>query len=261
MTDPPAYNPVRMRCTLAHIVSASYDLAPVEQFANAYRTLDPGAEHELVILLNRFDDQDPDPYLEPLAGLDYRTMSVPSSTIDLPAYAFAAQRIEAGPICFLNSHSQPLASGWLKRLLDALAGDEVGLVGATGSWEATRTVRLWNRWPKFPNPHLRTNAFMLDRDLMTSLYWPVVRDKRTAWQLESGRNGVTRQVQARGLRVLVVGREGEFGPDEWPRSATFRAGGQKNLLVADNRTRDWEAADKDDQAMLTRMAWGRAVRV
>ena len=247
-----------MRCTLAHIVSASYDPAPVAKFANAYRANDPGAEHALVILLNRFDHQDPALHLEPLAGLDYRTMSVPSSTIDLPAYAFAAQRIEPGPVCFLNSHSEPLVAGWLKRLQDALAADDVGLVGATGSWEATKTVRLWNRWPKFPNPHLRTNAFMLDRDLMTSLRWPVVKDKRTAWQLESGRDGVTRQVQARGLRALVVGREGEFGPEEWPRSGTFRAGGQRNLLVADNRTRDWEAADQEDQASLTRMAWGRA---
>jgi hypothetical protein len=247
-----------MRCTLAHIVSASYDPAPVEGFASAYRANDPGVEHDLVILLNRFDHQDPAAHLEPLAGLDYRTLTVPSSTIDLPAYAFAAQRVDAGPVCFLNSNSQPLVPGWLKRLQDALAADDVGIVGATGSWEAPRTARFWNRWPRFPNPHLRTNAFMLDRDLMMSLRWPAVKDKRTAWQLESGRHGVTRQVQARGLRVLVVGRDGEFGPEEWPRSRTFRAGGQQNLLVADNRTRDWEAADQDGQALLTRMAWGRS---
>jgi hypothetical protein len=247
-----------MSGTVAHIVSASYDPTPVEQFANAYRAHDAGIEHELVILLNRFDHQDPAPHLEPLAGLDYRTIKVPSSTIDLPAYAFAARRIEAGPVCFLNSHSQPLVGGWLRRLRDALAPEAVGLVGATGSWEATRTLRPWNRWPEFPNPHIRTNAFMLDRDLMNSLHWPVPKNKRAAWQLESGRDGVTRQIQARGLQVLVVALNGVFGPEEWPQSGTFRAGGQRNLLVADNRTRDWEAADQEGKALLTRLAWGDA---
>jgi hypothetical protein len=244
-----------MPATLAHIVSASYDPAPVEQFADAYRAHLPGTEHELVILLNRFDHQDPTPHLEPLAGLDYRTIRVPSSTIDLPAYAYAAQRIEAGPVCFLNSHSQPLVAGWLKRLQDSLDAEDVGLVGATGSWEAPKTLKVWKRWPRFPNPHIRTNAFMLDRDLMTSLRWPVVKDKRAAWQLESGRDGVTRQVQARGLRVLVVGRDGVFGPEEWPGSGTFRADDQGNLLVADNRTRDWEGADEEGRAILSRLAW------
>jgi hypothetical protein len=249
-----------MQATVAHIVSASYDPAPVEQFADAYRAHDPGVAHELVILLNRFDQQDPAQHLEPLAGLDYRTIRVPSSTIDLPAYAYCAQRIEAGPVCFMNSHSQPLVDGWLKRLHDALNAEAVGLVGATGSWEATKTLKLWNRWPGFPNPHIRTNAFMLDRDLMTSLHWPDVKDKRAAWRLESGRDGITRQIQARGLQVLVVGRDGVFGPQEWPRSGTFRAGGQGNLLVADNRTRDWESADVDGRRMLSRLAWGTPSR-
>lgn len=245
-----------MPVTVVHLVSASYDPAPVEQFAAAYRAHDPGVAHDLVILLNRFDQHDPAEHLEPLAGLDYRTIRVPPSTIDLPAYAYAAPRVDAGLVCFVNSHSQPLVDGWLSRLHDALDAEGVGLVGATGSWEATRTLKLWNRWPRFPNPHIRTNAFMLDRDLMTSLRWPVVKDKRAAWQLESGRKGVTRQIQARGLQVLVVGRNGVFGPQEWPRSGTFRADGQENLLVADNRTRDWEASDAEGQRTLSRLAWG-----
>ena len=55
---------------------------------------------------------------------------------------------------------------------------------------------------------------------------------------------MTAQVLARGERALVVGRDGEaYAPERWPESATFRSGGQANLLVADNRTRQWEEAD------------------
>jgi hypothetical protein len=92
---------------------------------------------------------------------------------------------------------------------------------------------------------------------MCSLDWPDVRTKAAAWQLESGPQGITRQVWERGLRAVVVGRDGVVHPPErWPDSATFRAGEQANLLVADNRTREWEEAGAADRARLTRMAWG-----
>ncbi len=66
-------------------------------------------------------------------------------------------------------------------------------------------------------------------------------DKRATYLLESGPHSVTHQVQARGLSAVVVGRDGRaYDVEEWPHSATYRAGGQANLLVADNRTGDWE---------------------
>jgi hypothetical protein len=62
------------------------------------------------------------------------------------------------------------------------------------------------------------------------------------------------------LRPVVAGRDGRvFDVPGWPRSATFRAGDQANLLVADNRTDDWERATPERRAELTRMAWGEGV--
>jgi hypothetical protein len=76
-------------------------------------------------------------------------------------------------------------------------------------------------------------------------------------RLESGRNGITRQVLANGLRAVVVGRDGlAYSPPRWHESATFRSGGQTNLLIADNRTRQYEQAGEDERAKLEQMAWG-----
>jgi len=43
---------------------------------------------------------------------------------------------------------------------------------------------------------------------------------------------------------------------EWPASATYRSGEQRNLLVADRRTRDWERSSPRLRRRLGRDAWG-----
>lgn len=242
--------------TLVHLVSASYDTVPVEQFATAYRLHDAGIPHRLLLLLNGIDKVRARTHLAALDNIEFDVMPVPRSVIDLRSYIVAAKRLPSGRLCFLNSHAAPLADGWLRRLDEASRAPGTGLVGATGSWEAPARPTPWSRWPRFPNPHVRTNAFVIDRDLMTSLWWPAVKSKRQAWELESGRRSVTRQVQAEGLGVLVVGRQGVFAPDDWPSSRTFRSGDQDNLLVADNRTRQWINALPADRVRLSGLAWG-----
>ena len=68
---------------------------------------------------------------------------------------------------------------------------------------------------------------------------------------------MTRAVWAQGQGAVVVGRDGAvYPPEAWPDSATFRARDQANLLIADNRTRQWEDADPSERARLSRLAWG-----
>ncbi|HEX8559483.1 MAG TPA: hypothetical protein VF668_15380, partial [Pyrinomonadaceae bacterium] len=60
---------------------------------------------------------------------------------------------------------------------------------------------------------------------------------------------------------LVVGRDGRgYEPAEWAESFTFRRGEQHNLLVSDNQTRYYEAADAATRRRLEESAWGRAGR-
>jgi hypothetical protein len=246
---------------VVHLVWAPLGTGPVERFAASYREHPAGRDHRLVVLLNGFGDEDDVAAdLRPLEGLAHETVRIDPPTLDLPAYARAAHALDARYLCFLNSHSTLLAPGWLAALHDAL-GPGVGLAGATGSYEAPRTINplRGRRWPRFPNPHIRTNGFILEGALMRSLRWPDVRTKSAAWALESGRAGLTRAVWARGLRTVVVGRDGTaYPPEAWPESATFRSGGQANLLIADNRTRQWEDADPAERARLSRRAWGAA---
>lgn len=125
------------------------------------------------------------------------------------------------------------------------------------TWRAT--IEAVVGFDSFPAPHLRTTAFLVDRQLFVSLN-PTgrpLRRKVHAFALESGRNSYTRQALALGLRVLVVDREGaSYEPDQWDRSKTFWQADQEGLLVADNQTRRYESGDRERKLLLARFAWG-----
>jgi hypothetical protein len=246
---------------VVHLVWAPVGLGPLKRFIASYEAQPAGLPHRLGIVFKGFDDPgDAAGHIGLLERLDYDSLFYTRPTFDLPAYAAAAEAFDASQFCFLNSESVILAPDWLRVLHDALAVPGVGVVGATGSYERPRSVIpvRRRRFAPFPNPHLRTNAFMLSRALMLSAAFAEVPTKSRAWELESGRKGLTQHAWSQGLGVRVVGRDGRsFHPHEWESSATFRSGGQANLLVADNRTRQWAAADAAERAKLSRMAWGQ----
>jgi hypothetical protein len=111
--------------------------------------------------------------------------------------------------------------------------------------------------PSFPSPHLRTTAIMADRGLLMDLLPDHLGRKVHAYRLESGSGGITRQVQRRGLRTLVVDRSGRaYEPEDWPDSETFWQGDQSGLLVADNQTDSYQRGDIERRRVLSRFAWG-----
>ncbi|HLY49386.1 MAG TPA: hypothetical protein VKR21_09325 [Solirubrobacteraceae bacterium] len=250
---------------VVYLVWGPLGAGPVERFAASYRAHPARHEHRLVLLLNGIDTPDLRSRCETVAAeLRAEILELPARVLDLDAYRAAAERVEGEAFLFLNTHSEILADGWLGFLAAALMRDGVGLVGATGSLEsalsaAPRPLKpfLRSRWPKFPNPHLRTNAFMLRRSLMLSLDWPQSATKRQALALESGSHSITRQVWDRGMEVVVVDRDGRsYRSEQWVQSRTFRSGNQEKLLVADNRTRQYATASARRRDELCRYAWG-----
>ena len=241
-------------------------LEPLERFAASYRAHPAGIEHRLVVVVKGpADDRFTARCHEIVAELGGQSLAVPAVGIDLDTYRRVGTGLDADTLCLLNSSSAVLGDGWLAALHGVVTRPGVGLAGCTGTYEsslsaAPRPLRpfLRRRYPAFPNPHIRTNAVMLRRELMLELEWPeTVGTKRRALELESGVHGITRQVQARGLSTLVVGRDGRaYPPEEWPQSRTFRAGDQDNLLVADNRTRQYDQASAPFRAQLAGYAWG-----
>jgi hypothetical protein len=265
---------------LVYLAWAPLGPGPLRSFLRSYREHPSGEDHELVILLNGAGaggsgEQEWAMLLAEMSGTQHRLLELERPLLDLAAYAEAARRLDQERLCFVNSYSTILLDGWLGLLARALAEPGVGLAGATGSWESQAEwfrgrVRHWPQqlaglraarrdYPRFPNPHLRSNAFIVQRSSLLEMGLEAVRDKRGAYVLESGRRSITRRVEEAGLSAVVVGRDSRvYDVEQWPASRTFRSGDQENLIVADNQTRDYQQASAMLRRRLARASWGDA---
>ena len=258
-----------MEICVVYLAWAGAGSAAIERFSASLRAHPAGTHHTLLVAWKGYEDEDAlGEVRRALDGIDHRELTIAPTGLDLSSYRRVADEVSADALCFLNTESEILADGWLDALSGHLCATGVGLVGATGSYESQltsaplplRPLRA-GRYPPFPNPHMRTNAFMLRLATIQDLWWPAVARKRAAWELESGNRSLTRQILERGQTALVVGRDGQgYPPERWRESATFRVPGQPNLLVSDRRTRDYDAAELRAAQALSEHAWGRGQR-
>jgi len=112
-------------------------------------------------------------------------------------------------------------------------------------------------FPSFPAAHMRTNAFMLDRNILLAIKTGTIATKQDTYRLEAGSHSITRQLQARNLNALVIDRHGEaYPPESWALSQTLWQSEQQNLLVSDNQTRLYSDGDLERRIVLSTLAWG-----
>jgi hypothetical protein len=282
--------------SVIHLVRNGNGWDPFDRFMRSYEQHPAGIPHQLLILAKGFDgSRIPEEYRQRVSAHAAEFLPLADTGFDIGSYWAAAQIVTSANVCFLNSFSVVLDDGWLAKMVEAMA-PLVGIVGATGSWEShlstwaeaprrglllppwrvapppfpprrlTLRDRAWllrewlrqgRRYPPFPNPHVRTNAFLMRTELARRIEVPPINSKQEALAFESGWHSLTRQIVNRGLAAIVVGRDGvAYPPDEWPRSRTFRAGEQENLLIADKRTEEWLSVDPETKDMLARHAWG-----
>ena len=254
----------------------------LQRFLRSYERHAGGLEHDLAVVFKGFSQEaDLAEWRADLARFPHQELRMSDFGFDVRAYSLAAQRLPHRYLCFLNSFSELLAPDWLRILHRWGVEPGVGAVGCTGAWTSIFSIvehelaaaaalpplrRLLLRikipinrraYAPFPNPHLRSNAFLISRELMNRVWPGFVVSKRTAYHWESGRKGFTRRIQGLNLRVLVAGKDGcAYPPDEWSRSGTFLQGRQENLLVADNQTRGYDQADAAKRRLLSVYAWG-----
>ena len=149
-----------------------------------------------------------------------------------------------------------------------------GLSVRTGSWKRTAyerarqflylAYRCFSKntaaalgFPSFPNPHVRTNGFMMSRERFLETHERAFQTKWDAYAFESGPNGLTAQLRRKNLETIVVDRHGRgYGVEDWCRSGTFRMGDQENLLLTDNQTRGFAGLSPGHRATFVRMTWG-----
>jgi hypothetical protein len=113
------------------------------------------------------------------------------------------------------------------------------------------------RFESFPAAHIRTNGFVIERELMRSLERTPVHRKYDAFVVEGGLKSVTRQIEGLGLRPLIAGADRQvYDVTDWARSGVFWQRDQENVLLEDNQTRAYRDADLDLRRYFATFAWG-----
>jgi hypothetical protein len=262
---------------VVHLVRAANGIAPFAAFLRSYIEYPGKLEHDLLIVMKGFESVDMSPYKQLLGGIRHKMLEVPDVGFDITPYYSVAQDQPYDYFLFLNSFSVIEHPDWLAHLHSQVITENTGAVGATGSWESQYSARygrggrsafkhllrvvrhffLSRYIPEFPNPHIRTNAFMVARETILRTTRPRIVSKRDAYSFESGIGSFTRQLARMGKTVAVVGRDGKaYAPSQWPASRTFRIGEEDNLLISDNQTRQYLSASPILRRRMSEAAWG-----
>ena len=279
---------------VVHLVREQNGLAPLQRFLDSYRKEPPGVSHDLILVFKGFARKRlPREYEKLLVSVRHDRLFVQDSGYDISSYFIAARSLQYTYLCFLNSFSVILTPEWLLKLYSHAAEDQVGIVGATGSYQSIysdvdlakfekvrrpfmrrvllrffpflslvrlRVLLLIYRklFDPFPNYHIRTNGFMMRRDTLLRVRRPRLWSKLDAYVFESGKSGLTKQILGMGKSCLVIGRDGKsYSRAEWHRSNTFWQAHQENLLIADNQTNLYQHGSVEVRTGYSNHAWGR----
>lgn len=138
-----------------------------------------------------------------------------------------------------------------------------GRRGTVSDWfhTALRTARHGRATGRFPAPHLRTNAFLVERLRWLSLATAPARTKWDTYRLESGPRSITAQLRAACTPPVVVDAHGVARrPEDWHRGNVLFQSSQEDLIVADNVTRTYASATATQREVLSAWAWGDKAR-
>lgn len=227
------------------------------RFIASYLSHPAGCDHRLYVITKGFSSAADEARLrELLAPVPHTQIAVADDSFDIGAYRDWAFGVNEELACLFNTASEILGDLWLLKLLVNFRHPGVGIVGATGSFESLG--HHFKGFPPFPNPHVRTNACLLRREVyLAATSGRRFATKEDTYQFESGPNGLTRHIEQAGLVPLVVGRNGRgYARKMWPVSDTFRQGRQLNVLVGDRNTRGYAACTWPEKKFLASRAWG-----
>lgn len=312
--------------------------AGFDRFARSYRKCSAGLDHDLIVIRKgEARKAGARQALDLMFGADgVQYFDVDDSGFDIHAYLKLAKEAPHKYLCFLNSHSEIRANDWLAKLFEPMRDSQVGMAGATASYESitdtisinSKVVWLANRgeleasqeiinlfrnqlenhapawianlrsqatashsqrsrptlsidreveyaryWStvtqpgaplehfagfrSFPNPHIRTNGFVIQREVLIQFDDDLELSKAACSHFESGMHGLPDMLRHLNLRSVLVGADGSiYEKDDWAKSNTFRLGNQENVLIWDNRVEEFNNYGTDDRERVRLLSWG-----
>ena len=244
-------------------------------FVNYYKENSAGIDHTLVICFKLLDKKKINSLKKYLKGLIYIEFDDPENIndFDFGSYRRIALKYVDNDILFLNSHSYPICSNWLKKLYYHFNKDT--LIGTSASNESILdSIKLKKRYKfisfifkkfyfkkkfkSFPNPHIRTSSFLVNAQKLTNyLDNKIIKYKKDAWEIESGFNSITNYFKKNNYGVFVVNSDGDkFSENNWKLSETFNFFKESKSIISDKHTRKYLLLNENEKRKFQLNSWG-----
>lgn len=274
-----------------------YDIH-VKNFFDSYKKYNAGYNHNLFIAAKSYENNPAayDKLRDFAKENNAKIIDLPDDGMEFAAFYRSAKQCTSEYIFFITTNSYILKNDWLKFFVQAAAKNEnYKFIGAMGSWgnaftnifkkilnkliirfskhhvsQGSRSMppfktkllmlkdTIFNPMP-FPNYHIRTNAFLIDKqlyiDYMDKQGFPKTR--YDAYKIECGHNSLTNFIKSHGFDVGIVGADAKlYKMPEWDKSETFRNASLKNLIIGDLLTTNYLNSSTAAKIRLEKQTWG-----
>lgn len=266
--------------TVVYLAYYKGGISSFKKFLKYYKIYRAGVKHELIICFKNFNKKKDIIYWKKVINknIKYKVFidNHKINDFDWGSYRRVAKKNKSKIIFFLNSYSYPIKNNWLK-LITKLYVPKT-LIGCTASYASLSSsffsypkyfkINFFKslmygfcnlfRFPIFPNPHIRSNAFLIKgRDFLTLKLPDVFKNKLQAHISESGRSGMTRQLKKKKFKIILANSKGQgYLENDWVNSEVFSYKTQKNLIISDNRTRNYDNLSLKEKIIQTQFHWG-----
>lgn len=232
-----------------------YGIEVVEKFLNSYKNHPAGIEHNFVIIAKNWTDKALYNKLCSLAKENNaKLVDLPDDGLDFGAYFRISKILENEYVFFLGSGIEILTDNWLLYTNKAFENDNaVQIAGPMGAWEKGVSG-------VFPNYHIRTCAFMINRELFLeyAAAQKFPKTKEDTWEMEHGQQSLTKFVFQKGYNAAIINSDGEiFTPENWIFSKTYISPDEFKSTLSDKWSKRYYSVNEEEKITLEVLVWGK----
>ena len=280
--------------TVIYIAWGGLPIDTVKNFFESYEKFQAGYPHNLIIISRDYEAESEEFSIinDYTKKFNAKLINTPNIGQDFGAYYTGAKETNAEYILCLNSHSVIMCDDWILKFIRAKEKfPQMELIGSGGGWHKSisyynyyneilkqnnkknwmyhiqknkiRIINLFDRFKNFqhfPNPFIRTNAFLIKKSLYIDFiekecHKKLPKNKLQAYRMENGNRSLSRYVLKRGYNYCVVGRNNQiFMKDEFNISGTYHSEFE-NYIVKDKQIKIFENADIKSRKCMENAAW------
>ena len=244
-------------------------------FANNYVEKSAGNSHKLLICFKLIEEKKI-LFLESLLPkIEYIKFIDPCefNDFDFGSYKRIAKLYQNYNILFLNSHSYPNTNLWLSKLLHHfkdkyIIATSASYVSLYSSIKLKKFYKIFSylikrlsyksKYYSYPNPHIRTTGFLITgSDFYEFIKNKKISTKHDAWEIESGKKGLTNYFKKKNYNILLINSDGIcFNEKNWMYSETYNYLNQTKSIISDKHSRKYYNLDSDQKQRYQFHTWG-----